>query len=172
MLRRLVAEGVGLRDLPTVLEALARVIAETRDAARAHRAGARPADAPHHPPLRQRPGASGGRHVAALLLDADAEEAVRGALRPAGDGVVLALEPDLADALLASVDSEAGAHKSPVILTSAELRRHVRRLVEGEHPRLPVLAYQELLSDVAGRAGGHHPHYRLDDVRSWQLFTG
>jgi len=35
-----------------------------------------------------------------------------------------------------------------VILTSAELRRHVRRLVEGEHPSLPVLAYQELLSDV------------------------
>jgi type III secretory pathway component EscV len=82
------------------------------------------------------------------MLDDDAEEAVRGALRPAGDGFILALEPDLADALLASVDREAGAHKSPVILTSPELRRHVRRLVEGEHPRLPVLAYQELSSDV------------------------
>src|SRR5262249_61352789 len=91
---------------------------------------------------------SANRRVAALLLDLEAEEAVRGALRPSGEGVVLALEPDLADALLASVDKELDVHKSPVIWTSAELRRHVRRLVEGEHPRLPVLAYQELMSDV------------------------
>jgi len=142
VLRRLVAEGVGLRDLPTVLEALARATAESRDpAVVTERVRAQLGRVITHK-------FAGGRHVAALLLDADAEEAVRGALRPAGDGVVLALEPDLADALLASVDREAGAHKSPVILTSPELRRHVRRLVEGEHPRLPVLAYQELGSDV------------------------
>jgi type III secretion protein V len=91
---------------------------------------------------------SANRRVTALLLDLEAEEAVRGALRPAGDGVALALEPDLADALLASVEREVGAHKSPVILTAPELRRHVRRLVEGEHPRLPVLAYPELAADV------------------------
>ncbi len=142
VLRRLVAEGVGLRDLPTVLEALARAVAGTRDPALlTERVRAQLTRAISHR-------FAGGRHVTALLLDADAEEAVRGALRPAGDGVVLALEPDLADALLASVDKEAGAHKALVILTSPELRRHVRRLVEGEHPRLPVLAYQELLSDV------------------------
>lgn len=61
---------------------------------------------------------------------------------------MLALEPDLQDALLASLAIEVASHKTPVILTSAELRRHVRRLVEGEHPRLPVLAYQELDADV------------------------
>ena len=142
MLRRLVAEGVGLRDLPTVLEALARAVADTRDPALlTERVRGQLTRAITHK-------FAGGRHVSALLLDADAEEAVRGALRSAGEGVVLALEPDLADALLASVGSQAQAHKSPVILTSPELRRHVRRLVEGEHPRLPVLAYQELLSDV------------------------
>jgi type III secretory pathway component EscV len=91
---------------------------------------------------------SANRRVAALLLDLEAEEAVRGALRPAGDGVALALEPDLADALLASVDREIEAHKAPVILTAPELRRHVRRIIEGEHPRLPVLAYPELAADV------------------------
>jgi type III secretory pathway component EscV len=88
------------------------------------------------------------RRVTALLLDLEAEEAVRGALRPAGEGMVLALEPDLADALLASVDREVEAHKSPIILTAPELRRHVRRIIEGEHPRLPVLAYPELAADV------------------------
>jgi type III secretory pathway component EscV len=62
--------------------------------------------------------------------------------------VVLALEPDLADALLKSVDRELAGHRASAIITSAELRRHLRRLVEKEHPRLPVLAYQELLADV------------------------
>jgi type III secretion protein V len=31
-----------------------------------------------------------------------------------------------------------------VLVTSAELRRHVRLLVEGEHPELPVITWQEL----------------------------
>jgi len=146
VLRRLVAEGVGLRDLPTVLEALARAAAGSRDPAIVtERVRAGLSRVITH---RFTTAAGGDRRVAALLLDADAEEAVRGALRPAGEGTILALEPDLADALLASVDKEAGAHKSSIILTSPELRRHVRRLVEGEHPRLPVLAYQELSADV------------------------
>ncbi|MGZ3440651.1 MAG: flagellar biosynthesis protein FlhA, partial [Polyangia bacterium] len=118
VLRRLVAEGVGLRDLPSVLEALARAVAETRGhndpAVLTERVRAQLTRVITH---RFATGAGGDRHVSALLLDADAEEAVRGALRPAGDSVVLALEPDLADALLASVEREAGAHKSPIILT-------------------------------------------------------
>jgi type III secretion protein V len=148
VLRRLVGEGVSVRDLPAVLETLARAPADTRDPALltervrtalkrtiTHRFASTPA----------------GPHVSALILDAEAEEAVRGALRPSGahgEGTVLALEPDLQDAILASLATEVLGHKAPVILTSAELRRHVRRLVEGEHPRLPVLAYQELDANV------------------------
>jgi type III secretion protein V len=144
VLRRLVAEGVSVRDLPAVLETLARDTSDSRDPAL----------------LTERVRTSLKRtithrfatthHVNALILDAEAEEAVRGALRPSGStgGTILALEPDLQDALLASLASEVQSHKSPIILTSAELRRHVRRLVEGEHPRLPVLAYQELDADV------------------------
>lgn len=142
VLRRLVAEGISIRDLPSVLEALARAVADTREPALVtERVRAQLQRIITH-------NFSSKKHVSALMLDAEAEEAVRGALRPSGDKVVLALEPDLADAFLASVGKEARAHASPVILTSPELRRHVRRLVEGEHPRLPVLAFQELASDV------------------------
>jgi flagellar biosynthesis protein FlhA len=146
VLRRLVAEGVSIRDLSAVLEALARSVegpgGPTRDAAAlTERVRAQLKRVITHK-------FSSNRRVAALLLDLEAEEAVRGALRSSGEGVVLALEPELADALLASVDKEMEAHKAPVILTSPELRRHVRRLVEGEHPRLPVLAYPELAADV------------------------
>ena len=44
-----------------------------------------------------------GKRVEALLLDSDAEEAVRGAIRQTQDGAQLALEPELADAFLQSV---------------------------------------------------------------------
>jgi type III secretory pathway component EscV len=143
VLRRLVAEGVSIRDLSTVLEALARAADHgSRDAAGlTERVRSQLKRSITHI-------FSTNRRVAALLLDLEAEEAVRGALRPSGDGVVLALEPDLADALLASVDKELSGQRSLVILTTPELRRHVRRLVEGEHPRLPVLAYPELAADV------------------------
>jgi type III secretory pathway component EscV len=142
VLRRLVGEGLSIRDLRDVLEALARLKEVERDPAL----------------LTERVRASLKRHITyrharerrveALLLDAEAEEAVRGAIRATQEGPQLALEPELADALLASVGRESLGQKQAVIVTSAELRRHVRRLVEGEHPRLAVLAYHELLPDV------------------------
>lgn len=36
----------------------------------------------------------------------------------------------------------------PVILTDMELRRYVRRLIELDFPRLHVLSYQELQSNI------------------------
>ncbi len=140
VLRRLVGEGLPIGDLREVLEAIARLKEPERDAAL----------------LTERVRASLKRQITflhahnhrveALLLDSDAEEAVRGAIRQTHDGAQLALEPELADALLQSVTRE--AQKGAIIVTSAELRRHVRRLVEVEHPSLPVIAYHELLPDV------------------------
>ncbi len=77
---------------------------------------------------------------------------MRGALRPSESGPLLALEPDLAEAILVAVRRElealGGERGGAVLLAPAELRRHVRRLVAREHPRLPVLAYSELSGDV------------------------
>ena len=36
----------------------------------------------------------------------------------------------------------------PVILTSADIRRHLRALVEPEQPEVAVLSYQELLPEA------------------------
>jgi type III secretory pathway component EscV len=142
VLRRLVAERVPIRDLRDVLEALARQKEAERDPAvlveRVRAALTRHITHRH----------ARDKRIEALLLDAEAEEAVRGAIRQTPGGPQLALEPDLADALLSSVTREADAQKRAVIITPADLRRHVRRLVEGEHPSLPVLAYHELLPEV------------------------
>ena len=35
-----------------------------------------------------------------------------------------------------------------MLLTGAEIRRYVRRLVETEHPDLPVLSFQELAPEA------------------------
>jgi type III secretion protein V len=140
VLRRLVAEGLPIGDLRDVLEAVARLKEPERDAAalteRVRACLKRQITSRH----------ARGKRVEALLLDSDAEEAVRGAIRQTQDGAQLALEPELADAFLQSVTRE--SMKGGVIVTSSDLRRHVRRLVADEHPQLPVIAYHELLPDV------------------------
>jgi type III secretory pathway component EscV len=142
ILRRLVAEGLSVSDLREVLETLARQKDDERDpVALTERVRAAQRRLITHRHARN-------HRVDALVLDADAEEAVRGAIRPGRHGARLALEPDLHDALLAALKRELEGQAEAVLLTSPELRRHVRRLVEEDHPRLPVLAYDELLGDV------------------------
>jgi type III secretory pathway component EscV len=140
VLRRLVAEALPVGDLHDVLEAIARLKEPERDAAalteRVRACLKRQITSRH----------ARGKRVEALLLDSEAEEAVRGAIRQTQDGAQLALEPELADAFLQSVTRE--SMKGGVIVTSSDLRRHVRRLVADEHPQLPVIAYHELLPDV------------------------
>ncbi len=84
----------------------------------------------------------------ALMLDGDAEEAVRGGLSSGSDGERLLLEPDLRTALTASVRTAMAATPHAVMVTSGELRRFVRQILRDEFPRLPVLAYHELLPDI------------------------
>ena len=153
VLRRLVAEGVPVRDLRDILEALATVDPAT---SAAERSGAL---------LTERVRASLKRHIThhlardrrleALVLDPVVEEALREAIRPTRGGAVLALEPAIADDILRAIERAletaapllTGARRA-VIITSSELRRHVRRLVEGEHPELSVITAQELNADV------------------------
>jgi type III secretion protein V len=143
VLRRLVGEAVSIGDLRLILEQLTREVAtEGEDPimlGERIRLGLRRQLSARY---------ASGRRIEALILDGDAEEAVRGAVRPTASGALLQIEPDLADALLDSVRSELGSQPHAVLLTPRELRRHVRRLVEGEFPRLPVLAFDELQPDV------------------------
>src|SRR5581483_10712193 len=141
LLRRLVGEGLPIGDLRDVLEAIAQSKQETDPTLAAERVRAQLSRRISHRIARD------GR-VAALELDGEAEEAVRGALRETAAGARLALEPDFAESLLASLRQELEAHPDAALLTSGELRRHLRRLVADEHPRLPVLAYHELGPEV------------------------
>ncbi|HET8732326.1 MAG TPA: FHIPEP family type III secretion protein, partial [Anaeromyxobacteraceae bacterium] len=135
VLRRLLEEGVPIRPLRAVLEALL----EAGGAAR----GAGPLTAAARRALRRHIGhrAAAGGPLAALLLDPAAERAVRESLL----GELPALEPDraalLLDALARALEA---AGDPPVLLVSGDVRRAVRLLVAPRYPRLQVLAYDEL----------------------------
>ena len=147
VLRRLLGEGVPIGDLRDVLEAVAGTREPERDAAvLTERVRARLKRHITHRLARN-------KRVEVLVLDPLVEEAVRGALRSTAFGQVLALEPSLAGDILAAVRRELEAREAApsaprVIVTSSELRRHVRRLVEGDHPDLAVITWQELNADV------------------------
>jgi type III secretion protein V len=142
VLRRLLHEGLSIGNLRDVLETIVREKTEVTE----------PTLLVERIRVQQRRLISyrhaRHRRLGALVLDADAEEAVRGALKRGATGPVLSMEPDLAEAFLGGLERELEGQTNAVILTSSELRRHVRRLIEVDHPRLPVLAYDELLGDV------------------------
>ena len=144
VLRRLVEEGVSIRPLRTLLEALLEAGPERRPAALAE--AARRA-------LRRHIGhrCAGSGPLAALLLDPGAEEAVRGALA----GEALALDPAMASALLDALGEQVRALEAPpVVLASQDVRRALRSLVAARFPRVAVLSYEELPPDLPVRPVG------------------
>ncbi len=135
VLRRLLEEGVPIRPLRAVLEALLEAGGAPRGAA-ALAAAARRAQRRH---IGHRAGRGGP--LVALILDPETEGVVRTSLL----GELPSLEPDqaarLLEALAAAID---GAGEAPVLLASGDVRRAVRLLVAPRYPRLQVIAYDEL----------------------------
>jgi type III secretion protein V len=97
---------------------------------------------------------SGGQSVlAAYFLDQEVEETIRKAIRKTGASSYLVLEPTMAKSILAVVKQHIGAvidqSIPPVLLTSMDIRRYVKKLIETEFKTLPVLSYQELTTEIA-----------------------
>jgi type III secretion protein V len=145
VLRRLVEERVSIRPLRTILEALLEAGAASRGAAALAEAARRA--------LRRHIGhrCAGDGPLAALLVDAGAENAVREAL----SGEVLALDPEVAASLLDALEREVRGHElPPVVLASADVRRALRSLVASRFPRVQVLSYEDLPPELPVRPVG------------------
>ena len=91
-----------------------------------------------------------GNSLAVYLLDPTIEETIKDAIRTTEKGNYLALDPEITQELIEAVGKEIASHpfppgaKPPVILTTAEVRRYFRKIIELEFPQLSVLSYQEL----------------------------
>ncbi len=95
---------------------------------------------------------SGQNMLPAYLLAPAVEDQLRGAVRQTSAGSYLALDPQTAKRLVERIrqtvgDRGASAHR-PVLLTSMDIRRYLRKLIEQDLYDLPVLSYQELTTDI------------------------
>ncbi len=132
VLQALLKEGVSIRDLGTIVESVGDKARVTRDPALlseyARQALGRAITAPH---------LDAERKLRAIALDPAVEQEVSDSIAQTADGEYLVMEPSRAQALVSDLKAQvenALAHGSrPVLLCSARVRRHLRRLCEQAH---------------------------------------
>lgn len=143
ILQCLAKEGVSLRYLAQILESLAKqapLRGHASELADTVRASLRR-------PITAKFAAANGT-VAVLLVDSIIEQTLRDSIRAGACKPVLALEPDLGRDIVEAVGRAVAETKTSVVVTAADIRRHLRELIEHEHPDVAVLAYQELLPEA------------------------
>ena len=140
--RNLVEEGVPIRNLRAILEALVQGAPHEKDPG-ALTDFARLALARH---TCYRLAEDGVMRVSALA--APLEEQLTSALRASGGVQQLSLDPATLQRVREALCRSVATHAPAAVLASAPLRRHVRALLVQAHPGTPVLSYNELLPDL------------------------
>src|SRR4051794_25783647 len=142
VLHALLDEGVSIRDLVRIYEALSVAAKGGADIDRmveAARSALAPAIAAQH--------ATEG-HLDVITVDARLQQAMLESLRPADGGAILLLPPGMAEAVVAVVAerhrSAVAAGHSPVLVCAAQIRGPLRRLIALAVPGLPVLSFPEI----------------------------
>jgi len=147
--QRLIQEEVAIRDLKTIFSTLAQwaeVERNTLVLTEHIRSGLRRYITHKY--------AGHSNTLAVYLLDPEIEDMVRNAIRTTDKGNYLALEPETTQEIVEAVGKEIASHpfppgaRPPVILTTAEIRRYFRKIIELEFPQLSVLSYQELSENL------------------------
>jgi flagellar biosynthesis protein FlhA len=155
VLQSLLAEGVPIRDLGTIVEAIGDKARTTRDTSLlseyARQALGRAITAPH---LDER------LRLQAITLDPAIEQEVSTSITQTTDGEYLAMDPPRAQAIVTALRAQVehaaahGAHGAraggggPVLLCSARIRRHLRRLIAQAQPHLAVCSYNEIAPGI------------------------
>jgi flagellar biosynthesis protein FlhA len=158
VLQSLLSEGIAIRDLGTIVEAIGDKARITRDTSLlseyARQALGRAITAPHlDEQLRLR----------AITLDPAIEQEVATSITQTTDGEYLAMDPPRAHAIVGALRAQvehanamsigagspgSGPLRGPVLLCSARVRRHLRRLIAQAQPHLPVCSYNEIAPGV------------------------
>jgi flagellar biosynthesis protein FlhA len=147
VLQNLLREQVPIRDLLTILETLADWSPATKDldilAEHVRHGLARTITKMHLTPE---------GHIAAITLGHSLETAISDALQQTDQGSFLALDPSIAQQMMnnlaASLEKMSSLNYQPVVMCSAQIRYHVKRLIERFMPHIVVLSYDEIMSKV------------------------
>ena len=153
VLRGLLAEGVPIRDLATILEAMADAGRFTRkpdEVVEIVRLALSPVICERY---RQADGT-----LNAVVLDPDTEREIQAAVIDGDRGATCALEPKLLQQLVergrAEVDRLLASGAEPLLLTAPQTRRHVRGLLARQLPMLAVISHAEIPGGVEVKVAG------------------
>ncbi|KYK45229.1 EscV/YscV/HrcV family type III secretion system export apparatus protein [Bradyrhizobium liaoningense] len=148
VLKRLVSEQVSLRNMRAILDTLVQWGQNEKDTVLLTeyvRGALKRQICYQH--------CAGTNLLPAYILTADVEDTVRKSIRQTSAGSYLALDQPTTQQIVSRIKDAAGNLGSlpykPVLLTSIDIRRYVRKLVEVDLYELPVLSYQELAPDIS-----------------------
>lgn len=147
VLQNLLAEGISIRDLITIFETLADYASTTHDT-----------DILTEYVRQNLKRAISNQYffstepTSVVTLDPKAEQEIMNAVKQTEQGSYLALDPDYAQRLLASLKEETDKleelGRTPIIITSPIVRMYFKKLTEEQFRNLHVLSYNEIDSDV------------------------
>ncbi|AMB88010.1 type III secretion system protein InvA [Pseudomonas agarici] len=147
VLQRLVGERISVRNMKLILESLAHWASREKDTIA----------------LVEHVRGGLGRYISnkfaygndlrVLLLSPEFEEVVRNGVRQTSGGSFLNLEPaqseDLIDRLSLGLESLHVPQKDLVLLCSVDVRRYIKKLVEGRFRELDVMSFGELSETIS-----------------------
>jgi len=139
--RRLIEEGLSVKDVRTILEAMVQWGPKEKDVIllTEHARIALGRQVTH-----KYGGESGV--IEAILLAPRIEDAMRHAVQQAGGGgYVPAIAPEEAQRLCDQITEIAGrATRPPVLATHFDIRRYIKKVIEPYLPAMPVVSFQEI----------------------------
>ncbi len=147
IMRRLVEEEVSVRDLKAILQILCewgRVEHDVLALTEQVRAGLKRKICYQ---------ISQGRPLLFIYrLDAEFEEMFRNSIRQSAAGTYLAMDPDCSRKVMQAARAQIGnlppGAQRPVIVTDAEIRRFVKKLLDFAIPEVTVLSYDQLTPQI------------------------
>ncbi len=151
ILQNLLAEGISIRDLRTILETMADWAPMTRDhdvlTEYVRHALARTIST----------GLATNGVIPLITLAKPVEDAISKAIQHKESGSYLAIDPNTAQNILDSIGQAIGlfsAGQRPTLLAAPQIRPHVRKLTERYYPSLTVLSHNEITPNLKVRSLG------------------
>lgn len=147
VIQRLLSERISVRNMKLLMEALALWAPREKDVISLveHVRGAMARYICHK--------FSNGAELRVVLTSAEVEDLVRKGIRQTSGGAFLNLEPAVSDELMdlftVGLEGLGTAHKDIVLLTSIDVRRFVKKLVETRFRDLEVLSFGEITDSVS-----------------------